>query len=697
MDNEQFRAEELRELRARKNWSQQDLAKLLGVDVTTIVRWEKPSSVSRPSGTAALLVQLLVDVVVREVPLAVLTRTDGYRLYRVLHEHLASRPATTPTQEASLVSKALETLKHLFKDRPEVLRMFDLRELDLRELSSEELIVALRERKLYPEPVNLTATGRTGAGKTSLANCLLRGRPLPSTGRTDCTDLLQFVPLQSNLRYSDLPGAGSSEKFENINRAALLMPQLEDEKPVTAIPLLDFSDYVRSGRIPLREETRFVPLERWRSAEARRQFAPDIILYLITPHTKWLRDDRRYLRELLQSQRNQGHQGNIIFALNIHRNADGTVKHTAGEMQDVQEGITRIWHDFYPNEKPTIIEVDALKGSGILEITQAICRMLPPEKIGNMERTLNTDLAKVAKQERSRRFRQALIHVASRLATFKVDETIGRDSLLQETMTAVCEYGVRVFLEEDAIVQGQEELSRIAAQVAADARNSREEAVTIQVQDVAHDEVQETKVVGYEPEYEDVTVSEQRMAFREEERKMPRSRVDNLLTGAAEAVLHVLASPISIIQELFGFEKTANDEISEGFRNSYSISQTVMVPFAETVERTERRLKGIKQQTQEVTRLVPRAVTRTQEVGKRALQGGYQVVEDILSLGLAIEQWDAQQNLAEQFDPAVAKARQQIREKLGVLATRVDALAAGADPQHAEEEIARLLTVLFLN
>lgn len=45
----------------------------------------------------------------------------------------------------------------------------------------------------------------------------------------DYTDFVGFFSLGTNLRYFDVPGYASKGSYENINRVALLMPQIEDE------------------------------------------------------------------------------------------------------------------------------------------------------------------------------------------------------------------------------------------------------------------------------------------------------------------------------------------------------------------------------------------------------------------------------------------------------------------------------------
>lgn len=605
---------------------------------------------------------------------------------------------------------ALQNLKFLFKDRPDVLRMLDLRELNLAGLESEALIREQKNRKLFPEPVNFYATGRTGSGKTSLGNSLLDSgkTPMESHGHQDCTSSVQYFALTSNLRYFDLPGAGSDEDFENINRAALLIEQLkdpdEDIKVISEFKILDFSQYLNEG---VKEET--ITVKQWQSDENQKYVSPDIILYVVAPHTQFVRDDGRYLKALLKSLKKRS-SNKVIFALNIHHK-NGTQIPTPENIEDARRIITEIYQNFYPRETPSIVKIDSLKGTGINQVTDLMCRILPPNKIGNMQQVLRGELKEFAKKERSRRYRQALIYIASRLATYTVDIKIGR-GVVEEAYAAVCDYGIRIFREEEACFEITRDLYEMVGNFAAEAKISREEAVKIIVSDVEEKEVTENVIKGYTPEYENVEVTYPVEVPSEVETggnvagRIGGAFIGGLtglgaFTGGVVAVLAAgatittggLAAPLaaSVIGGMvtggaIGGRKRKKDATSEPMK---------------FVTKMEQRLVGMKEQREEVTKKVPYIVQKEQEVGKKYLQGGYPVVENLLAIGLGIENAQPSQDLQADFEDIVQAGKDQVQAMLSHYKKEINQLAESSSTpekaQQAEEQIIKILKQAVMN
>ena len=124
------------------------------------------------------------------------------------------------------LAPSLEILQSIFSDRRDALNIFTLENLEAEGYKEH----FRKNSEIFASPINMYVTGRTGAGKTALGNCLLSETTvMKSTGVQDCTREIGWFKLASNLRYFDLPGIASGAEFENINRAALLVPQIDDE------------------------------------------------------------------------------------------------------------------------------------------------------------------------------------------------------------------------------------------------------------------------------------------------------------------------------------------------------------------------------------------------------------------------------------------------------------------------------------
>jgi len=614
----------------------------------------------------------------------------------------------------------LQNLKMLFQNRPEVLRMLDARELDLSGLESAAYIREQKKRKLYPEPVNFYATGRTGAGKTSLGNTLLdtgTGKPpMESHGHQDCTSSVQYFQLASNLRYYDLPGAGSDEAFENINRVALLIEQLKYESPVNQLKVLDFSEYETKG---VQVENN-IPIQQWQSDQNQKFVGADVILYVVAPHMQFARDDRYYLTALLESQIQRSQSPKIIFALNIHRTEDRQLKPTPQQMEDARKFITEIHQKFYPNTIPPIVEIDSLKGTGISQITEFICQILPSEKIGNMQQVLKDELKEFAKKERSRRYRQALIYIASRLATERVDTPLGK-GILNEAYAAVCDYGISIFLEEDIRAEMEKELYQLVDEVAAQTKTSRAKAIETMVDVVEYKQEKEEIIAGWDQEYENVEVPDVEIDYREK----TQSRVETVdagrsagrivggttvgaLAGAGATFLGLagllaagavtVATGGAALPAVLG-TLTAGGALAGGVMGGkkqtkqVTVSEDVIEPVVKKVTKIEKRLAGMKARKEEVTKNVPYTVQKLKKVGQEFIQGGYPVVENLLAIGFGIEiansSADWQNNF--NFEDAVQLGQQQVQATLSRYQDQINQLAESNNPDLAEAQIIKIL------
>lgn len=585
----------------------------------------------------------------------------------------------------------LQNLQNLFQDRPDVLRMLDWRELDLRGLEAEALIREQKNRKIFPEPVNFYATGRTGAGKTSLGNRLLEtgGTPMESHGYQDCTNSVQYFALTSNLQYFDLPGAGSNESYENINRAALLIKQLEDDDeditPVTNFSILNYSNYSNNGK----PEEKTITVEEWQSENSQKEVSPDIILYVVAPHMQFIRGDRKYLKALLKSLKNRHCNNKVIFALNIH-SQEGQPIPTPQNIKDAKEKIAEIYQQYYPGKTPLIAEIDSLKGTGFSQVAKFMCQILPSNKIGNMEEVLQGELKESAKKERSRRYRQALIYIASRLATYQVDTPIGK-GIIEEAYAAVCDYGIRIFKEEDIYVEASRELYEMIDSVAAQTKMSREVVIKVMISDVEEREVTENEIMGYTPEYEDVEVSEPYTEY-EEKKSGENTATGATMGGTAGALLGTMV--LGPMGTLLG------SALGAGLGGAIGASPKIEAVVRKR-KRIEKRLVGVKEEREDVTKKIQKVVQKEQEVGTKYLQGGYPVVENLLAIGLGIESADLSQDLRNCFEELVKAGQERVRTYISRYQDQINQLAESSTTpekaKQAEIEIIKILQQTVMN
>ncbi len=362
-------------------------------------------------------------------------------------------PTMNSNKENQQATEILKSLQRLFSDRPEVLRLLDPSNLDPDRIAGEVILDNYRNQEGFASTVNLYVTGRTGAGKTSLGNTIFdsKQKAMKSTGYMNCTDDVGCFQSANNLKYFDLPGVASKQDFENINRAALGIDQIFSKRrptaPITQFTLSDYTDYQSTNKA--KQET--ILVEEWQSTQNQLINGADVILYVIAPHAGFVNDDEDYLYDLLSTQKKKRGSSNVIIALNLHLNKNGSPKYTKENIEDVHKMITNIYNEVYRDHitKPVIIEINSLTGLGADKIAEEICKLLPADKLGKMEEVLGDKLKEKARMVRSKKFREALIYIASRLATFKVDQSFDNSSdIVLGSYAAVYSYSSRVFKKE---------------------------------------------------------------------------------------------------------------------------------------------------------------------------------------------------------------------------------------------------------
>jgi septal ring factor EnvC (AmiA/AmiB activator) len=202
----------------------------------------------------------------------------------------------------------------------------------------------------------VVATGRTGSGKTTLANRLLGVDYFLSSGRQDCTREVNHVRFPGGLSYSDLPGACSDDLLENVNRLALGLPQVDDAPPAVDLTIARYAP----DRPPVLD--RLAPEQINGSG-----IAPDLILYLVAADKQFTSVDRRYLVDLLRRH------SQVIFILNVFATSPPSEPNVRDIVTRVAEAHRRVRPDV---PGPRIVLLDCRTGEGLGELLEASRQIL---------------------------------------------------------------------------------------------------------------------------------------------------------------------------------------------------------------------------------------------------------------------------------------------------------------------------------
>ncbi|AFY99601.1 GTPase [Calothrix sp. PCC 6303] len=544
-------------------------------------------------------------------------------------------------------NQALNNLLSIFQDQPEILEIINLSDLE-----SKKLIGALnKNNKLFASPVNLYVTGRTGAGKTYLGNRLIEQDVMKSTGNIDCTDSVGCFRLASNLYYFDLPGAGSSEEYENINRATLLMPQIEDEddgiKAIKEFQKIDYSN-------PESPETKTISVDNWQSEATQNKVKADVILYVIAPHMQFIRSDKKYLRALLKNNQQYHQQNKVIFALNMFCDErTKTMKSTKQNIEDVKAGISKIYQEvFETQQNPAIITFNAKAGNGINEITSEICQILPQEKLGNIEEVLRSDLKEFAQKERDSRYLKTLIKIACRLASKKINEQAGGEDLLKTAAIAISSYGVETFKSQEDLVKIKAELNQIIELTNNEIKKQRTKAIK------ARDKITETKeITQKEPIFEYVSV------------------VDYIEINETK------------VNKLGGFKKLINMTTSFFGLGSYFDPEVVTEKVRKPIERLEERFVGYETKIIDTVQAVVGEVEKI--VGQEYLQGSYPVIKFILALGYGVQKHCL--NSDSSLQNCISNSENYIELKLEPVKDKIEHLLDNNSIANTEQQLIELI------
>jgi hypothetical protein len=554
---------------------------------------------------------------------------------------------------------ALEKLQQVFSDRPDILKLLDPRNLDENSIEGEAALGEFRTGEGFASPVNFYVTGRTRAGKTSLGNTLLDGSQvaMPTLGKINCTDRVGCFKLSINLCYFDLPGAGARESYENINRAALSLPQIEDRRTkMFKIQEFILSDYTKYAATKKTDE-KTVTVESWQSSINQNHYYPDVILYIIAPHDGFGRDDERYMWDLLELQKERLGYNNVIFALNLH-SINGQPKYTSENIKDVRMIITDVYQQIYTDshDVPPIVEINSLTGSGVNKITEQICKLLPVDKLGKMEQVLGVKLKQIARSVQSRRFQQALICVASRLATRKVSEPMFfDDDMILEAYTAIYTFAAKVFRGQDTSTTN---VHGGISELASETKKSREDNLPISKPILGMRDIKGIKqepVYGKIEESKPVPITETYI-----DRQKRRNFISQFVLGDIERVLQRTKIK-DVTTKSFGITGMKDTEVVLG---SY-----------ETV-----------------------VGTKEEKILIGYHKGGYPIIEGILSIGLGMA--DAASKKINTADDALIfkHGKEIVQSNLTSLKSKIEEIVENQNltPKQAEAELIQLLESVLI-
>ena len=518
----------------------------------------------------------------------------------------------------------LDILRKLFqKDYPEAFAIFNLENLETDYLMNQF------KTQAFATIINQYLTGQTFAGKTSFNNNFLAKKML-SEGVQDCTNCIAFFDLKGNLRSFDTPGVNSLYDYDNINRAALDLPQ--KPKASRAAKIAKELPFGKQPGTPYQETDQLLTIDftpcvdnpnakpitgeytvgEWQNDP---NVKPDVIFYIVAPHQLYLHEDREYYETLLDRW------GDIVIpVLNIHRNPDGTVKPTPQNIQKARQDITEIYQLVFSTEGETpIFEMNCLTGEGLAELTEYVCQILPPEKVGNFGNVIKDDLKKYAQKQRQENYYHNLAIISGLLSRTTVKDFDGRSSLLHTTASALLFYGMRTFKSAESL-----DIDSSAVNQQADQIKQQKAEEQFKITNIERDKEIKKDV----PIYGEIKESRQVVVPKMKERKTR------------------------------GFLWIPKTEL-------YEDNEVV------TLTTTSHGVTGYKS---EVIDTVKEVIGQSKEsIGYKYNKGGYEAITFLLSVGLAVELFSDSEN-SSSFNGCIEQAKLIVERKLQPKKSKIEQL-----------------------
>jgi hypothetical protein len=562
-----------------------------------------------------------------------------------------------------------QRLRRIFDDEPDLLDIMSVRNLE-----SAELLRALQDRAgLFADPVAMWVAGRTHAGKTSLGNRLFGRLAMAATGHVNCTDTVGLVKLKSNLWFVDTPGGGSKEDHENIARVGLGLPQLQSNT-LSSLTIRDYTNATcdDGGVCGIDEEV--VSPQRWAAHSSL--LRPDVVVLVIAPHMLFLGDDGRYLRDILRL-----HGDRVLIVLNLfHR--DGVPLFTPANVEDTFAAVGEVYRQVSPDGQlqPRFVQLDPFSGSGLPDLVDQICHLIPAGKLGNMRSVLGAELKPVAERERDRRFSHTVNRVAARLSRCLVDGQVWNQDLLKIAAIGLAQYAADTYRDTSTVGQLGDELQALVdGQVASLKRSLTQPLISTDVRTGRREIIQRVPIL----DTIETTMYRKKLVTRQLVEHTPKGLMGSLGVIAAATARDV--------RGLLARQDT-HRRAADRARTLAELSETSVREVTEEVEEPIVRLEQrVFDYRNDVIDTVDEVVSLTkQQVGTRAQEGGAPVIEFLAGLGLGIRAHAlAEPDQAGDVTVRVKEWQDRVHALLDLRAAELDELiTAGPD---AEPRIVSLL------